>query len=143
MNKLWLIIQREYLTRVKKKTFILATLLTPLGFGLIMFISGYLAGDSMNAQKKIAVVDQAGIIDATDLSNDNYAFEISKLPLAQMDTSYSRKGYDVLLNVPPLKDLKSSEHKVDFYSKESKPKVMAKVIPVARCLSAYHQASVI
>ena len=30
MNKLWLIIKREYLTRVKKRSFILATLLTPL-----------------------------------------------------------------------------------------------------------------
>jgi len=118
MNKLWLIIQREYLTRVKKKTFILATLLTPLGFGLIMFISGYLAGDSMNAKKKIAIVDQSGIIDAADLSNDNYAFEISKLPLSKMDTAYSRQGYDVLLNVPPLTDLKAAKHKVDFYSKE-------------------------
>jgi len=139
MNKLWLIIQREYLTRVKKKTFILATLLTPLGFGLIMFISGYLAGDSMNAQKKIAVVDQAGIIDATDLSNDNYAFEISKLPLAQMDTSYSRKGYDVLLNVPPLKDLKSSEHKVDFYSKEKLSLVVVDKLEktMARALKQY------
>ena len=30
MNKIWIVIQREYLTRVRKKTFILSTFLTPL-----------------------------------------------------------------------------------------------------------------
>ena len=118
MNKLWLIVQREYLTRVRKKTFILATLLTPLGFALLMFLSGYLAGDSMNAKKKIAIVDQSGILQESDLTNDQYVFEISDKELSSMDTLYSRIGYDLLLNVPPVTDLTNTNHKVQFYSKE-------------------------
>jgi ABC-2 type transport system permease protein len=40
MNKTWLIIKREYITRVRNKTFIISTLLTPLFFvGLIMAIA--------------------------------------------------------------------------------------------------------
>jgi ABC-2 type transport system permease protein len=118
MNKLWLIIKREYLTRVRKKSFILATLLTPLGFGLIMFVSGYLASNSMTTQKRIAVVDQSGILDEADLSNKQFDFDISSLPLDQIDTAYSRLGYDLLLEVPPISDLSTTSHKVNFYSKE-------------------------
>ena len=47
MHKLWLIIKREYLTRVKKKSFIIVTLLTPLGFALLMFFSGFMASGKM------------------------------------------------------------------------------------------------
>ncbi len=42
MNKLWLIIKREYLTRVKKRSFILATLLTPLAFALFFVVVGFI-----------------------------------------------------------------------------------------------------
>lgn len=118
MNKLWLIIQREYLTRVKKKSFILVTLLTPLGFGLVMFVSGFLASNSMNAKKKIVIVDESGILVNEDLSNSQFDFDISTLPLNEMDTSYFKLGYDLLLNVPPISDLSSTKHNVDFYSKE-------------------------
>lgn len=118
MKKLWLIIQREYLTRVKKKTFILVTLLTPLGFVFITLLSGYLAQGSMNSQKRILVVDQSGILVENDLSNSQYDFDISKKPLNTLDTSYVQMGYDILLDVPPIVDLTSTEHKIDFYTKE-------------------------
>ena len=72
MDKLWLIIKREYLVRVRKTSFILATILTPIGIGLIAFVSGYLASSSMNSQKKIALIDQANLIDEKNLSNDQY-----------------------------------------------------------------------
>ena len=36
MNKTWLIIKREYLSRVRKKTFILSTILTPLLFAALI-----------------------------------------------------------------------------------------------------------
>ena len=60
MNKLWLIIKREYLVRVRKKTFILATLLTPLAiilfYALIFFIPQW-----TNETKRIVVKDDSGI----------------------------------------------------------------------------------
>lgn len=42
MNKLWLIIKREYLTRVLKRTFILTTLLTPLAFVVFFVVVGFI-----------------------------------------------------------------------------------------------------
>ena len=40
MDKLWLIIKREYLTRVKRRSFIIATLLTPLAFAVFFVVVG-------------------------------------------------------------------------------------------------------
>src|SRR5688572_22011629 len=43
MNKIWLIVQREFLNRVQKKSFLIATILIPLIFpaiiGLLVFIA--------------------------------------------------------------------------------------------------------
>jgi len=139
MNKLWLIIQREYLTRVKKKSFILVTLLTPLGFGLLMFVSGYLASNSMNSKKRIVVVDESKILNEEDLSNSQYDFDITTLPLNEIDTSYNQLGYDLLLNVPAINDLSSTTHNVDFYSKEKLSLVALQQIEgkMSKSLKAY------
>ena len=74
ISKLWLIVKREYLVRVRKTTFILATILTPLGIGLIAFVSGYLASSSMTGQKKIALVDEARLLDTESLSSSQYLY---------------------------------------------------------------------
>ncbi|SDB91608.1 ABC transporter permease [Williamwhitmania taraxaci] len=61
MNKIFLIIQREYSVRVKKKSFIIMTLLGPLLFGSLMvgpaLVAKYVKDDTI---KKIAVIDETG-----------------------------------------------------------------------------------
>jgi ABC-2 type transport system permease protein len=54
MNKVWLIIQREFLNRVQKKSFLIATILLPLIFPTIMAVLVYLkVQQEKNADKKI------------------------------------------------------------------------------------------
>lgn len=118
MNKLWLIIQREYLVRVKKKTFILATLLTPLGFGMIMFLTGYMVSSSMHSQKKVIVVDQGGLLTDQNLTDDQYQFELSDKSISDLLSTYTSDGYDLLLDVPMIDSLGVIEHTVDYYSQE-------------------------
>jgi len=118
MNKLWLIVKREYLVRVRKTTFILATILTPLGIGLIAFVSGYLASSSMSSQKNIALIDKSGLLDAEEMSNDQYLYTETNKRLDELKEDYIDQGYDLLIEVPQLKDLKSQEHVVNFYSSE-------------------------
>lgn len=48
MNKILIIIQREYLTRVRNKTFLLSTFLLPLVMLLFIFGSAYLGAKSIN-----------------------------------------------------------------------------------------------
>ncbi len=61
MSKVGLIIKREYLSRVRKKTFILTTILTPLLFiGMIAAVVFITAQNVRN--EKLAVVDAQGVL---------------------------------------------------------------------------------
>lgn len=62
MNKVILIFKREYLTRVKKKSFLLLTLLMPVLFGALMFLPGYLATRENKEEHKVAVLDRSALL---------------------------------------------------------------------------------
>src|SRR5438045_8124688 len=59
MRKTWLIIKREYLTRVRKKTFIIGTLLFPLLYLLLIFGTGYIA-EKTRRNLQVALIDSSG-----------------------------------------------------------------------------------
>lgn len=118
MGKLGLIVKREYLTRVQKPTFILATLLTPLAFGLLIFVSGYMTSSSMKSQKKVLITDQSGVLKSEDLESSSISYELSNESLDEAKKSYIENGYDVLVNIPEFSDLKSKKHKASFYTEE-------------------------
>lgn len=77
MNKIFLVIQREYLARVKKKSFLIATLLTPLIFPAIMGGFVWIALEEKENQS-LRIIE---VIDETNLffmeSSDQYAFTSS------------------------------------------------------------------
>lgn len=65
-----LIIKREYLTRVRKKTFIVSTILFPLFYLLVVFGAGYIAKKT-SKQLHVAVVDQSGLFDKRIVAESN------------------------------------------------------------------------
>jgi len=112
MHKIWLIIQREYTTRVKNKRFILVTFLMPvliIGFG---FGFGYLSATGTE-HRKIAVVDPNGFI-KTSLKNTSQ-IEFS-FPM-QVDTlNYNEKGFTDILIIPKF----DGEKKTDYILRSKK-----------------------
>jgi ABC-2 type transport system permease protein len=60
MNTIWIIIQREYITRVRKKSFIITTILAPLGLVAFAVFTVFIAGYS-SSHKQVAIVDQSGL----------------------------------------------------------------------------------
>lgn len=62
MNKIWLIVQREFLNRVQKKSFLIATILLPLIFPALMAILVYVAVEQKkNATKEVILyIDESG-----------------------------------------------------------------------------------
>jgi len=118
MNKLWLIVKREYLTRIRKKSFILATILVPLGIALIAVVSGYFASGSMQSQKKVLVVDQSGILSEEKLNSRLLTYTLSNDDISSLKNTYSEKGYDILIDVPKLSSLKETSLTTSFYSAE-------------------------
>ena len=60
MNKIWIIVQREYITRVKKRAFIITTLLAPVGF-LLLLTSSFLINSYSQSRTDVAIVDETGL----------------------------------------------------------------------------------
>jgi ABC-2 type transport system permease protein len=96
MRKIWLIIQREYTTRVKNKRFLLVTFLMPLLIIGLIFGSAYLTSTGTE-HRKIAVVDPNGFIKNSLKNTGQIDFEFPQ----NIDTSnYSSKGYTDILILP-------------------------------------------
>ena len=62
MNKILLIIKREYITRVRTRAFIIATVLAPVFIGVLLFAQVFLAMLDSDVQTRIAIIDQTGAI---------------------------------------------------------------------------------
>ncbi|MBK8502289.1 MAG: ABC transporter permease [Saprospiraceae bacterium] len=117
MSKLQLIIQREYLTRVKKKSFILTTLLAPVALALFMVIVGLIFSYQGDDAKNIMIVDQSNVLDGKMKDQRNFYFSFTeKKDIDEISRSNSDKDIDGILVVPPLLDLSSKKHTIFYYS---------------------------
>ena len=97
------IISREYLTRVKKKSFLLTTFLVPVLFAAMCILPSVIMFMSKDSGKKVAVVDQSGIVmpyfvDTEDVDYSDHSTEIPD----SMKTRFAELGLDVLVVVSPL-----------------------------------------
>ncbi|MEK0423252.1 MAG: hypothetical protein RLZ95_1162 [Bacteroidota bacterium] len=106
MHKIWLIIQREYLTRVKNKRFLLVTFLMPLLIIGLIFGSAYLTSTGAE-HRKIAVVDPNGFIKTSLKNTSQIDFEFPN----NVDTSnYTSKGYTDILILPNFDSAKKTNY---------------------------------
>jgi len=112
MKKTLLIIQREYLTRVRKKTFIISTILFPLIYLLFIFGMGYLAKKS-SKQLRVAVIDPSGLLNQRLVAESNLRDSASYLEyvttnqdsVAKHLTAMGFDGYIVLPAVTEKQDV--------------------------------------
>jgi ABC-2 type transport system permease protein len=108
MNKTVLIIKREYLSRVRKKTFILSTILTPLLFALVIGAVIFITVKNIR-NEKIAVVDPNGILKSNLEGSKTVSYEFRN----DVDTSnFSTKGYSAILYPPRTAINGSSNFKI-------------------------------
>ncbi len=106
MKKIILIIKREYLTRVRKKTFIISTLLFPLLYLALIFGTGYLAAKG-HRNLKVAVIDNSGYFTEAKLNAQNAMDPSSQLVLAgrgadSIIADHQKAGYDAYIEIPSL-----------------------------------------
>ncbi|MCP2043511.1 ABC transporter permease [Pontibacter sp. HSC-36F09] len=117
MHKIWLIIQREYLTRVRKKSFIIMTFLTPLLLAAFMVIPAWLATIS-DSEDVVMVLDESGLFaDKLESKEDLKIIPIAAGSLEQAKTAYQETDYTALLHIPKL-DLDNPEG-IRLYSKKN------------------------
>lgn len=119
MNHLPLIIKREYLAKVKNKSFILMTFLSPLFIVALLSLIAYLTSVNNEKVRTISVLDESGILSEALISSDQILYEsLNGMDLEDAKTtSNSNKAFG-LLHVPDLA-LEDVSEKIKFYSKES------------------------
>ncbi|MBL0330534.1 MAG: ABC transporter permease [Bacteroidetes bacterium] len=99
MNKILLIIKREYLSRVKKKSFILMTILGPILMVGIMIVPIWLSMQKTEKQK-VQVIDESFLF--TDLipEKDIVHFDYPPVTIEQARSGFFDTDYDAILWIP-------------------------------------------
>ncbi len=109
MNKIFLIIRREYLTRVRKRSFLVMTILGPLLFASMIILMAWSSQAGDMEEKTIAVVetDELGHTrpESQRLFNvipnkDNLRFQYVNAPLEVLKQSLPRSSYYGILHIP-------------------------------------------
>ncbi|MGR7813536.1 ABC transporter permease [Lacinutrix undariae] len=121
MNHLPLIIKREYLTKVKNKSFIVMTFLSPLIMIALMAVVGYLTQLNKDKERTIAILDQSGLVhdvfESTEHTTYKFLSEATTLEGAKAIVK-SEEDYGLLYIAKPLGDTPVSDG-VTFYSEDS------------------------
>ncbi|MBK7429083.1 MAG: ABC transporter permease [Saprospiraceae bacterium] len=116
MDKLWIIIKREYLTRVKRKAFILATFLTPLFFGIFFVVITIIFAYQSDDVRKIVIQDPGEVMGNAMADSKSLYFTFSDETLEELKVRYNKEEFDGILVIPPVKDLQSKKMKVQYLS---------------------------
>ncbi|MEO6229957.1 MAG: ABC transporter permease [Ferruginibacter sp.] len=97
MNKISLILKREYITRVRNKTFLLSTFLLPIVMMLFIFGTAFFAMSAKDKFKKVAVVNDPGLF-TVNLKSDSTRMQF--VFTSNVDsTNFTEKGYDAVLDL--------------------------------------------
>ncbi len=119
MNKLLLIIKREFFAKVRNKSFLVMTFLSPLLFVGISVFVGYLS--SMKAeQKTIAIHDETARFVNEFKSDEEFKFlDVSQLPISILKDSIKSEYYEGLLVIPKMSDNKKLQKNIEYVSNDS------------------------
>ena len=103
------IISREYLIRVKKKSFLVTTFLVPVLFAAMCILPSVIMLMAKEKGKEIAVVDQSGIAMPylTDTKSVTYT-DFSAESVEDMKATFADKGMDALVVISPIDSLSKS-----------------------------------
>lgn len=120
MNHLSLIIKREYLTKVRNKSFIIMTFLSPLIMVGIFTLVGYLSQLNNDKVRVISVLDESGLFAEQFESTDNLKYErVDELSLSEVKKITEENGNYGLLYIPNNSNIDELAKSITFYSEDS------------------------
>lgn len=117
MNKIGLIIRREYTTRVRKKSFIIMTLLGPILFGALFAVPIWLASKDSTDVRTIEVLDDSGLFDGAFDDSPTLQFTYTNLQLEEAKQQIDRSRSFGLLYIPKI-DIQDPQG-ITLYSESS------------------------
>ena len=125
MSKIGLIIRREYITRVRKRSFIIMSVLGPVIFAAFMVIPAWMAMSEDQEEKKIAIVDSSGlfinVIPETEYLKFDYLFDTK---LNTIKDNFREGGYYGVLYISHI--VAFEPNSVVFYS-DKQPNLATKM----------------
>ena len=118
MSKIGLIIKREYLRRVSKKSFILLTFLTPFLFAALVFVPLWLSSNKGDEVHTIAILDSTGKYVPLFEDTETYRFIHSD---QSMDTYKQIPDKEIFAFLTITEDLLENPKAATLYSKKQIP----------------------
>ena len=119
MSILSLIIKREFIAKVRNKSFIVMTFLSPLLLvGIAVFV-GYLA--SMKSDmKRVAIHDEKGFFINEFKNNEEFSyFDLSAIPIQQIKDSLILERFEGVIYIPKLDSIANLQKSIQFISNDS------------------------
>ena len=111
------IISREYLTRVKKKSFLLTTFLVPIFFAAVCILPSVIMIMAKEKGKEIAIVDQSGLVKPYLVDNKSVTYSFYDGPIDDKQSFLKEKGVDALVMISAI-DSVSKTLSVASYSEK-------------------------
>ena len=103
LRNIGIIISREYLTRVKKKSFLLTTFIVPILFAAVCILPSVIMTMAKDTGKKVAVVDQSGIVMPYLADTETIGYtDYSATPVDSMKAQFTSLELDALLVISPI-----------------------------------------
>lgn len=118
MNKIGLVIQREFTTRIKKRSFLILTILMPFIFAALVFVPIWLSSIHDDEQKQIAVADRTGHYIGLFKNDATYSF----VPISDPNNNayYSdTTHYEAVVSIQA--DLAQNPHAIAILSTKEVP----------------------
>jgi len=120
MNHLPLIIKREYLTKVKNKSFIIMTILSPIIMIALIAVVAYLSQLNNSKQRTISILDESGLVETIFKSTDNTNYVIlNEVSLEDAKKQVEEKEEYGLLHISKGETIDNVLEGIKFYSKDT------------------------
>ncbi len=121
MSILTLIIKREFISKVRNKSFIVMTFLSPLLLVVIGVLIAYLSNMKSDI-KTIAIHDQTGLFVDEFKSDSDYKYlDQSTVDMQVLRDSVTAKSYEGIIFIPKETNLRNLETSIEYISNESPP----------------------
>ncbi len=100
MSTIALIIKREYLTRVRKKSFIIMTVLGPILMASLFIVPVLMARYDENEISRIQVIDESGLFEGKLQNSESMRFEMDTLTLPVAKAMFNPDKHAAILYIP-------------------------------------------
>lgn len=124
MSKIWIIIQREFLHRVTKKSFIVLTILMPFIIAATVFVPVWLSMVKSDVPQKVVVIDNTGKYLPQFRNNESYSF----VPALKMEPEFRSDTADISAVVMITDDLIQHPEAATIYSRKEVPKGLSRLV---------------